>query len=455
VLAKAFSFLIFCAHLMFSRRKQATLPAPLAPHAIFSIGFGAVALSVFPPLVSAAEWFMAPAVSLSYELHDNIRMTLQPHDTVHGSVIAPRLNMGVQSEVWAITGLAEIARKRYSGEPDLDRDFETFRLSSRYRMERGSFTLNASRVNDATISGDQADIDVGRTTAQKSRRTETIQPAWNWSISERAELQLSYLLSETSYADGESSGLYGYQNRTATATWSYMLSPRSRFFLTANYSRFRVPERDLVSQIPASLPLFFTAIASVDSKTPGYRMGIDHVFSETMRGSLALGRRKTESERNEYSCILDLFNNQYVCFLDQRETHDSGTTFSGDLKKQFENLDVTATISRDIAASGAGTEIEWDSLSLRFDRPFTARLNGALTVSGSESRHIADVVSATTDIKQYSIQPSLHWQWTREADLGVSYRYWHLSREGESQSVQSHTLYLSLVYTWNKFSISR
>ena len=39
----------------------------------------------------AAEWSATPSVKLQQEYNDNIRMTNQPHDSVWGTVLAPRL----------------------------------------------------------------------------------------------------------------------------------------------------------------------------------------------------------------------------------------------------------------------------------------------------------------------------------------------------------------------------
>jgi hypothetical protein len=458
VLAQVFPSLVF-SHLKFCQYGQiglVPLPAITAPtplHVIFAVSFGVMAMSVFPPSAFAEEWFMTPSLRLSYEQNDNIRMTLQPHKTVHGSIIAPRVDLGVQSEIWGITGSAEIARKRYSGEPDLNRDFETFRLSSLYKTERNSFLLDASRVNDAAISGELVDPDIGRTTTQKSRRTESVQPMWRWSITERAQIQLGYQLSEASYVDGESVGLYDYRNRTATATWSYMLSPRSQFFFTASNSRFRVPEVSLESQIP-SVSQNFTAIHRVNSRTPSYRVGIGHTFSATMSGTIMVGRRKTSTDREVFNCA-PFTPTLYQCIFNLTETHDTGTTFSGDLRKEFEKFSISAKLSRDIAASGLGTEVEWDTLNIQIDRPFTARLKGTLTASANNSRHLADADVSNVDMKYYYIQPALQWFWTREANLSLAYRYNHLKQEDEDQAAQSRAIYLSLVYTWAKYSISR
>jgi hypothetical protein len=399
---------------------------------------------------------MTPALRLDYQRNDNIRMTLQPHNTVDGTIIAPSLNVGVRSATWGITGEADAERRRYSGDEGLDSDNETFRLSSFYKMERNSFTLNASRMNDTTLAQEFEDSDVGFVTVQRVRRTETLQPRWTWYMTGRAQLQLSYQLSEVSYVDGKSDGLYDYRWRQASATWSYLLSPRSQFFLGANYSWYRAPDTSIHTFSIVDLPSGPTPVAfsifEVDSRTPSFNVGIGHAFSATMQGTLMIGRRKTSTEQTGMGCSLFIIG---VCFPHSQTIHDTGITFSGDLKKEFETLNITASVSRDIAASGAGVEIETDQFFLQANRPITARLDAKLIASGSKSRRIAGATTLDTNIKQYFLQPGLNWQWTREAEASLFYRYRHLQRESEDQAAQGHTVSLSLAYNWPRYSISR
>ena len=436
---------------------KATLSAQIVLGVTFTASPVVFSMLVLSSPVSAAEWAITPALKMSYEQNDNIRMTLQPHNSVRGSTIAPRLDMGVQSEVWGIIGTAEVARRNYTGEQGLDRDEQTFRLSSQFKTERSSFVISASSKYEALISIQQEDPDLVLVSTQKFRQTKSVKPAWTWSVTERTQLQVEYQLTGVSYVDGQSVGLYDYQWRAATATLSYFISPRDQFFVTANYSRYRVPAMSLQQQLPSQDVGLVSAVLDVDSKTPSFRVGISHTFSETMQGTLMLGQRKTSMERTVQICgpqYFSIFFVGYGCASPGSQlTHDSGTTFSGDLKKKFERLDLSIAASRDIGVSGAGTEVEADSVSLQLERPITARLRGVLSASGNKTRSIVGAASA--DRRQYSIQPRLEWQWTREADLSLAYNYRHLKRELETREMQSHAVYLKLIYTWQKFSISR
>lgn len=457
-------FCISSMYLMFRMRRQAASSIKCFVHIVLAVSGAVPALVLLQPAM-AEEWTITPSLRVNLEQNDNIRMTRLPHDTVHGMTVAPRLDMGVRSEVWGVTGTAEAWRKRYSGEGGLDQNNETFRLTSYYKAERNTFSLGASRVNDTTLPEEPDDPDRGLVTVQRTRRTENIQPAWTWLVTERSQMQLSYLLSEVSYGDGPSAGLSNYQWWSATATWSYSVTPKSQVSVSAGYTKYRSPDTNILSRVfilaDQGLYRVDSTIFSVESETPSYNVGIKHAFSETMRGAVTLGRRKTSTERQAESCyyftnlVLGIPEILEKCSFGPISTEDTGVTFSGDLKKEFDQFDVAINASRNIAASGAGSEIEKDLWAIRLDWPVTERLKGLLIVNGTESRQLSEFASGTTNIKRYSLQPALNWRWMPEFDVNLSFRYTHLKRKLEDDAVRSRAIYLTLTYTWLGLSVSR
>ena len=61
----------------------------------------------------SAEWAARPSIRTGLEYNDNPQLTIQPHDSVHGYTIAPKLDLSVNSEIWQIMGSMEASRKRY------------------------------------------------------------------------------------------------------------------------------------------------------------------------------------------------------------------------------------------------------------------------------------------------------------------------------------------------------
>src|SRR3989344_9070865 len=112
-----------------------------------------------PLVCGAAEWTVEPSALFSLVYNDNINLTTQPHNSVNGNVITPRLDLGMRTQAWQITGSAEASRKRYSGESGQDRDDNAFRLSSAYQSNRKVWQLNASTTRGSPIAAEQTSSD--------------------------------------------------------------------------------------------------------------------------------------------------------------------------------------------------------------------------------------------------------------------------------------------------------
>lgn len=442
---------------------------------LFIIGIsGIVTLYAIWPAY-ADEWTMRPSLRLGYEYNDNIDMTLQPHNSVTGETVAPRIDAGVRSDVWSVNGTAEIARKNYSGEQGLDRNDQTFSLLSQYMGERSTFSINASRIDDSVISGQLLDPDIGLTSFQKKRDTKAVNPAWTWSMTELTQARLEYQLSQVSYVDGKSVGLNDYVTRTAAVTLTHELSPQDQFSIIAAYSYFRVPSLDLTLQVPRDRYIggFIPAVTAVESKTPTLKISGTHVFSDTFSGIMSLGARRTSTKQDIQTCtalfheLFPGFNvfDGYDCALvpsgpfvmpaSSQVIHDTGITYSGSLNKKFQELNLYFAINRDLSASGAGTQVIADSISMRADRSVTARLKSFLYADGYTAKTLVNISNANINRRAYSLRPGLQWQWTEECNLSLAYNYSHLKRENEPRIVQSHSVSATLIYAWQKLSFSR
>jgi hypothetical protein len=230
------------------------------------------------PLVSgAAEWTIEPSALFSLVYNDNINLTTQPHNSVNGNVITPRLDLGMHTQAWQVTGSAEASRIRYSGESDQDRDDNAFSLSSAYQSERNIWQLNANSTRDSPSSDALASSDTGAVQTLKIRESHGLSPSWTRLLTERTRLQLMYQLNDTSYVNGESVGLYDYRYTTASATVSNQLSKLSQVFVTGAYSSFHTPA------------------TGNESTTRSFQVGITQNFSESTQGTLAAGARRTET----------------------------------------------------------------------------------------------------------------------------------------------------------------
>ncbi len=404
-----------------------------------------------PRSVNAAEWSAQPSVRLSEGHDNNIGLTIQPHDSVRSSLFAPKLNLGASSDIWQMTAGAEAVQNRYSGAGDLDTDERFFDMGASYKSERSTWQVTASKSKGSSLSNPRINPDTGVVQSQLIHDAQSVSPSWTWAMSELTRLRLTYSLSNVSYVNGLNVGLYDYSTRAVSATVTSVLDPYHSVFFSAGYSIFNVP---------ATTPILIssdTATTSQKSKSTTYQAGITRVFSETTRGTLSVGLRKTSSEQIAIPCIDFFGTGQITCFSSVHITlfnKASGTVFNGSFEKQFENNSLSISASRSLDSSGTGAQVQYDSLSLGFNRSFTSQLAGSLSYTNSKvSQDIGNF--SGVDHRLYRIEPSLHWQWTQELTLYGSYRYTHIRRVAEAKPVTADAVYLTLRYQWPKMAFSR
>ena len=401
-----------------------------------------VALSI-PIACKAAEWTAEPSATLRHEYNDNIGLTTQPHNSVNGNVITPRLDLGVHTKAWQITGSAEASRRRYSGESGLDRDDNAFRLSSAYQTERNTWVLDATSTRDSPLANEQTSSDTGAVQTLKIRETHGFSPSWTRMLTERIKLQLTYQLNDTSYVNGQSVGLYDYRYRTVSTTVSNQLSEQYQVFVTGGYSSFHTPA------------------TGNDSTTRSAQLGITQNFSESMQGTLQAGARRTETSTQGGKPIYKrLFIPGLIDTLVQTgvtqdaRNQESSSVFTASLNKNYEITRVNMTLSRSFVPSGTGSEVEQDTFDFRLDRTISPRLTAFISLGTLKVRDDRDNISNNGHV-YYHAEPGANWAWTQELSLNVSYGYSRVKREFEDKAATSNSVYLTLIYRPLKTSISR
>ncbi len=391
----------------------------------------------------AAEWTAEPAVKMRREYNDNFRLSIFPQKSVNGSIITPALDLGVAGPVWNIGFGAEATQRRYSGQEGLDRDDSLLKLSSLYKTERSTWQLNASRARDSAVTSEQVDADTGTVQTLKDRETDTVTPSWIWMYSQRTKLQLAYQQTEVAYDENSlGAGLYDYRYRTVSATLANQLSERNQVFMSAGYSEYHVP------------------ITGFDSETRNVQAGITRNFTESTKGTLQAGQRRTESftkggtpTYTYFSTASGIFRIQTGVTQDTR-TQSTGSVFSGNLEKKSESTDWNFLLSRALNPSGSGGQVEQDTFGLKLNNRLSPRIGmhvdgGALKVRTEEGN------ISNSERTFYDLGVGVFWQWRREWGVGTNYRYAHVKRVYENEAADSNSVNLTLIYRPLKMSISR
>jgi hypothetical protein len=264
--------------------------------------------------------------------------------------------------------------------------------------------------------------------------------------SERTTLQVMYQLSDVSYEQTQSAGLYDYEYRSATATLSNQLSELNQVFVTGGYSKFHVPD------------------TGFDSNTGSLQVGATRNFSATTQGTLQAGLRNTESFTRGGNPIFTRFttiiDGESVDVLvptgvtqDSRRENTS-SVFSGSLERKFEKSHARLAVNRTLSPSGSGGQTEQDAVSFNLRDPLSPRLTLSVNANWQKTSAFEGNIS-NSDLTYYNFSSGIDWQWLRDWRVGMDYRYAHVKREHENAAADSHTMGLALTYRPLKMSISR
>lgn len=404
--------------------------------------------------VVAAEWSVEPSIRLSEEYNDNIRFTTSPHPGVWQSRLSPSLSLSSKNEVSEISGSAQLNIIQFAGDPQVEnRNDQVFSLLTRFQSERNTWAMSASYKQDSTAD-ERNTTGVAQNFAQRSSLS--LSPSWTRTLTERSSLTLSYSYQEVKYDAHINSN--DYTSQQVSGALQYQLSERDTVTVSTNYS--------VVAYSPISNLLINGSILSIsppilslgggtdtlvnESGTSNVQVGVSHQFSETLRGSLSLGRRSTVSSAGHTcpSCVtgagapIPTFTN---------ETSNSGSSFSGTLEKSFDAAKVSGFASRDVNASGSGL-VETDKYGVSLSRSLTEKLTGSFDAATYRTKNIGSTAPGS---RYYTFEPKLNWRFTEWWTLDAGYRHARSESDTVTNATTANVVYLNLAYNWPKMAISR
>jgi len=392
-------------------------------------------------LAQAIEWAAEPSIRAGLEYNDNLFLTTAQHETVTGANLGVNLDLVARQELWELRGGARLLSRRYQGREDLNTDDVFGTLGYYLNTDRNRWQLNASYASQSMLNSDTIDPDIGLTYKQTKRATTTAIPAWTWLVTETTQLRLDYQFADVQYQEGASVNLLDYRQTATGLALSDQISARTKIFAILNYSDFRVttPEADIFAPYTAK------------SRTNTGQIGITHDFTETLKGSLSGGPRKTVSDDVIYGlCGFSL------CLVPVTpSTTTYGSVFAGSLESRLQLTSTTFRFSRAVSPSGSGSQVQSGNVYLGIQRQITPdRLSVWLTASGQAIRAIGPTTS-NVDRNYYRLEPGLRWRWTEDLAVEATYRYARQRYVDADNVAAANSVNLVFTYIVPKFSISR
>ncbi len=393
--------------------------------AVWLMGDGATSQS------EAAEWSLAPSLSMKGVYNSNLILTPLPHQESYGYWVSPATEFAGKTERLEVGSKLAADFVGYYGGPEVDKTFENVfaPISARYKMEKDVLGFTGGFVRDNTLLGELQETGVALDFTQRNQWSGN--PSWTRSLTERWSLQMDGQFTHVTY-DGSGNRLVDYRSVGGSGGVLYHVTERDDIRLTGSYTDFQ------------------TANSFLQASFPGVSMGLTHAFSESSSGTVYGGPKFLSS-------TVELGNGVGLT------SHDTVWVAGGSLSKQFERATIQGSINRDLSPSGFGLIIATNRASVdgsyRLSETVTASLNVVASLTSGKSEAATGIVFR--DQRYVSVSPAISWKFSEwwQAELSYMYRW----REFELSSTdnpatptgaQSHATTFMITYSHPRQSFS-
>ena len=391
-------------------------------------------LILIPGMVSAAEYSAEPALYMSTFYNDNVHMASTNEDNSSGYTLEPGLKLKAEEQIWNVILDSRYRANRYPDVDNADSENAFFNLSSAYRTELQSFSLNGKYEKNTTLDTvfDTQLAESGLTTTNVERKTRSLSPSWSWQFSEAWYLSLNLDSTRVSYDELNTSGLRDYETRSVGIGLSWQLNETSQLGLNLSRLDYKSIKSNFKFEQPA---LQLTYVNQV---------------SETDKLTASAGRWKIASTFTNQLISCDFFilgrclSNPVFGDVD---LNDRGNTLGLNYKSNNQTGYWELDANRSINPSGYGTAQQNDRLTWRLNYRVSERQSLGLLLDGSKTKTV-EGANTSQDRTNYRIQPSWNWKLDKQWNLGI--RYYHIKQElTDSKAVsEANVVYLTLFMNW-------
>lgn len=411
----------------------------------------------------AAEWSVRPRIDTKVEWNDNRRLQQDPGDSTFGLVTRLRLNAAVRNERGSLSLRPQLTNRRFSNQKQLDTDDQALTVKSNYALsERLGFafsglyrrdtsaqlridTINVEDPEEEPLPGDDVDDDTSQEAViqvgSRRRRFEA-NPSISYAATERLSLGLAYSFTDLMYSNGLTlpSPLSDFRRNRLTGSASYALSPKDTLTGSVFGERYE-----------ADIPVSTTSTRRSTTDSVGGSARYTRRFSPTFQAYAGAGL---------YQSYFDL---EFVPgSLPLAADSDTGLLANVGFAKDFELGKLTGSYSRTLSPSSSGNLRQRDQVQLGYRHRLSQTLRGKINFRAyrTEGTSSNDRTS-TTEVYRVSVglakRLNRHWRVTAD------YRFLTRDQErsatatsvGQDTSVDSHAVFIGVVYDGDRYAISR
>ena len=365
-----------------------------------------------PDIVYGKYWYFEPKADFRLEFNDNRRLTLEPHESMWGTIVEGGVNVGAMSPRVELALSPLLRFSDYSGGENITYNDQFLNGALKIKNEKALWTLSGNYTRDTTIVSELEDS--GLVQFDNRRESYDLKPSWTRAISSRINVGLSLSYRDVSYEDGLEIGLFDYTVRSLSGDIGFAVSEKRQVGFAVFGSTFDVVDIDYVSD------------------SYGVQLSITSNLSERIQTNITGSLRYSDITT---AVIGDEF--------------DRGWLFDAQLTSRLERGDLTVNLSRSIDPSGLGTEVQRDRLRLSLHRSVWQRVSGTMALIAMHQEDIRE--NATTRARDYGrVSGDLQWRFVPLWSLRAGYVFTIQRFENADSEAKSNSVYIQLEYTGRK-----
>ncbi len=394
-------------------RKLGKLPVPVVLLVVLVVSRGVV----------AEQWYFEPDFQARLGYDDNVRFTNIFEEGAFSTYLAANARFGVRTEVSDAKFGIKLDTIKYDGVQDLNTSNQFFDMDLAHKAGLHTFRLEGDYFNDSTRNSEL--LTTGFVATNIPRQYRRLSPSWNWTVSERAAMGLSYTYSDSNYDDNLRFGLIDYSYETASLSSTYRYSERALLQASINTSMYEA--RDVFSEY----------------NSYWLQLGGVYQFSETLTGSFMIGPRHTTFDfRGPLGLNVSTSDNTYLADVK--------------LSKQFETMSIDVGGQSFENPSSSGRLLRTQSAYVNLRGQYSERMNYSLNARFNRNSSSGGIDDESQDRDFFNLEPRLSWRATPWWTVTGSYRYRTKERTASDRGrATSNAFFLTINYVWPRESVNR
>jgi hypothetical protein len=371
----------------------------------------------FISITHAAEWAIKPQLTPIIEYDDNVFLRSTNEEADFKFSAKPSIELSYAEADQDLVFNLGYSIEQYHQLSELDEENPFFGLKASKRTELSTWGVEVEYTE--TASRNTAIENTGNFSSTSVVTTRGISPSYQYSISERDSLGISFDYTQREYSTNE---FNDNENKTISSSWHHQFNERLSSNLDLSYSLYESG----------------TSFTGTKNNTFNISLGSSYLISERWSIQGRVGVRQLESER--FTEGLKSTNS----------TSGSSFNISANYYGEINTFNVSAAQS--LNPSSSGDVNEQLSYSASWDRNLSETMSFILGVGYRETVSASEISSNKRE--NISFNSTLVKNLSEQASLSFNYEYREQKVTSE-QAASSNAISITFNYNFDVFQVSR